>query len=161
MQHYRPFQRAPLMHDIIQMLQRDLVYCGAPVVFNHVITTLYCDGADEIGLHSDKMKDIRPDTPIVSLSLGEKREFVVGPERFVLEPGDIFVLGPRTNAAHKHAIVTVAEEKKLHREPGAHVGPRISLVLRDIATTISRDDAAERAERSQRKKRRVAEEDEQ
>jgi alkylated DNA repair dioxygenase AlkB len=159
MQHYRPVQCVPLMHDVVQGLQRHLVYCGAPVVFNHVIATLYRDGSDEIGLHSDKTQDIRPNTSIVSVSLGEEREFVVGPERIVLQSGDIFVLGPRTNAAHKHAIVTVADEKKLQRVPGVQVGPRISLVLRDIATSITREDASERASRSQKKKRRVAEED--
>ena len=156
MQHYRPVQRVPLIYDLMQRMERHLLCGDRPVSFNHVIATLYRNGNDEIGLHSDKMQDIRPDTPIVSLSMGEQREFVVGPERIVLHSGDIFVLGPRTNAAHKHAIVTVADEQKLQRAPGAQVGPRISLVLRDIATTISREDASERAERSQKKKRRVA-----
>ena len=52
---------------------------------------------------------------------------------FVLESGDLFVLGPRTNALHRHAIVPVALEKEIKRPKDYVVQPRISLVARDIA----------------------------
>jgi hypothetical protein len=50
------------------------------------------------------MLDIRGGSDIISLSLGDAREFVLTSEegveqqRVVLEDGDLFVLGPRTNA---------------------------------------------------------------
>jgi hypothetical protein len=53
----------------------------------------------------------------------------------VLRPGDLFILA---NAAYQHSIVPVKQERQIQREPNAHVGPRISLVMRDIATTQSR-----------------------
>ncbi len=75
------------------------------------------------------------DTPIISLSLGEVREFHIGrpdpkdvkktitTNRFVLRPGDLFILGPRTNAAYRHSIVPVHQERLIQREPEVEVAP--------------------------------------
>jgi alkylated DNA repair dioxygenase AlkB len=78
-------------------------------VFNHIIGTLYTEQKDEIGAHKDKMLDITAGSDIISLSLRDAREFVLTSEdgveqqRVVLEDGDLFVLGPATNASLKHA----------------------------------------------------------
>ena len=48
---------------------------GELAVFNHIIGTLYVEQKDEIGAHHDKMKDIREDSNIICLSLGDAREF--------------------------------------------------------------------------------------
>jgi alkylated DNA repair dioxygenase AlkB len=51
------------------------------------------------------MTDIRPGSDIISLSLGDSREFVLTSEarveqqRLVLEDGDLFVLGPTSNTS--------------------------------------------------------------
>jgi 2OG-Fe(II) oxygenase superfamily len=61
------------------------------------------------------MNDMREDSNIISLSLGDAREFVltsnddIEQQRVVLEDGDLFVLGPRTNASLKHAVLPVKE----------------------------------------------------
>jgi hypothetical protein len=108
------------------------------------------------------MQDIRPNTPIISLSLGEEREFHIGrpdpkdakktitTHRFVLRPGDLFILGPKTNAAYRHSIVPVHQERLIRRTADAEVGPRISIVLRDIRSKITREEARKRAARTER-----------
>jgi hypothetical protein len=55
----------------------------------------------------------------------------------VLEDGDLFVLGPRTNARLKHAVLPVKHEQIIERH-GAAVMPRIRVVMRDIKTQLSR-----------------------
>lgn len=119
------------MPALKQALQGMLIN-SEPAVFNHVhiIGTLYVEQRDEIGAHHDKMKDIREDSNIISLSLGDAREFVltskdgIEQQRVVLEDGDLFVLGPRTNASLKHAVLPVKE--RIIERPGAAVAPRIT-----------------------------------
>jgi 2OG-Fe(II) oxygenase superfamily len=114
---------------------------GKPAVFNHIIGTLYTEQKDEIGAHHDKM-DIRAGSDIISLSLGDVREFVltskdgVEQQRVVLEDGDLFVLGPRTNEILKHAVLPVKDEQITERH-GSSIEPRISIVLRDIKTQVA------------------------
>jgi 2OG-Fe(II) oxygenase superfamily len=106
-----------------------------PAVFNHIIGTLYVEQKDKIGAHSDKMKDIRAGSDIISLSVGDVREFVLtskdgdGVEQQSLEDGDLFERGPATNARLVHAVVPVKDERITERN-GAPAGPRISIVLR-------------------------------
>jgi alkylated DNA repair dioxygenase AlkB len=154
---YRDVRTVPEIHNMMQALCKQLLYNGRTVKLNHAILTCYRGADDNIGFHSDKMKDIVPDTPIISLSLGEKREFHFGQadandkmqtittHKFVLNSGDLFILGPKTNAAYRHAIVTVDQETVIRRDPRVKVGPRISIVLRDIATVISREEARKAA----------------
>jgi alkylated DNA repair dioxygenase AlkB len=131
-----------------------------PAVFNHIIGTLYVEQKDKIGAHSDKMKDIRADSDIISLSLGAAREFVLTSmdgnekQRVVLEDGDLFVLGPRTNASLKHAVLPVKDEQIIERH-GAAVEPRISIVLRDIETQLSKAQVMAKIAQSERSKQRA------
>jgi alkylated DNA repair dioxygenase AlkB len=169
MEHYRPFQRVPVIHTMALELQKKLVVSNkkknSKVSFNHVIATCYRDEEDNIGYHNDKVKDIKPNTPIVSLSFGETREFHFGrpdpndkkktifERAFVLQSGDMFILGPITNQLHRHAIVPVSQERVLQRKQKAlNVGPRISLVLRDIATIISLETARKKAKVTERER---------
>jgi alkylated DNA repair dioxygenase AlkB len=41
---------------------------------------MYVEQKDEIGAHHDKMQDIRPGSDIISVSLGDGREFVLTSE---------------------------------------------------------------------------------
>jgi alkylated DNA repair dioxygenase AlkB len=133
---------------------------GKPAVFNHIIGTLYVEQKDEIGAHHDKMLDIKTGSDIISLSLGDAREFVLTSEdgveqqRVVLEDGDLFVLGPLTNAQLKHAVLPVKDEHIIERN-GAAVEPRISIVLRDIKTQLSRAQVIAKIAKSERTKQRA------
>jgi alkylated DNA repair dioxygenase AlkB len=157
MRSYRDVRTVPQLHNMVMTLEERLCYFGLHVEINHLILTRYRGADDQIGYHSDKMKDIQRGTPIVSLSLGETREFHFGtahPEdkmdtitthRFVLKSGDLFILGPKTNAAYRHAIVQVEQEKLIKRAKNYEVKPRISIVFRKITTMITRKEARERA----------------
>jgi alkylated DNA repair dioxygenase AlkB len=131
-----------------------------PAVFNHIIGTLYVEQKDEIGAHRDKMLDIRKESDIISLSLGDAREFALTSEdgveqqRVVLEDGDLFVLGPLTKARLKHVVLPVKGEQIIERH-GAAVEPRISMVLRDIKTQLSRAHVMAKVAQSERGKERA------
>lgn len=153
MKSYRPFEAIPEVCAFANMLERDMLFNGEPVLINHIIGTKYRDSEDNIGFHSDKVTDIAPGSPIISLSLGETREFHLGlpdPEDpkstlltdvFVLHSGDLFVLGPLTNMQYRHAVVPVADEVEIQRDPNVAIQPRISIVMRNIATTITSEEA--------------------
>jgi alkylated DNA repair dioxygenase AlkB len=157
LENYRDTRTLPELDNLVTAFLERLLYNGAPVETNHAILTRYRGARDNIGFHSDSMTDITPDTPIVSLSLGEEREFHFGTadptddkkttttHRFVLKSGDLFILGPQTNAAYRHAIVPVDQEKLIKRAKNAEVKPRISVVLRTITTMITREKARELA----------------
>jgi hypothetical protein len=134
-----------------------LGYNDCNVVLNHAILTCYRGVDDNIGCHSDRTKDIAVNSPIISLSLGEWREFHFGtahPEdkmqtitthRFVLNSGDLFILGPKTNALYRHSIVPVERERLTKRAKVVDVKPRISIVFYNVATMITREEAPKRA----------------
>ncbi len=152
---YRPFTYTPIIQQLVDTMQRDLRIENQALVINHVIGTRYRDSNDTISFHSDKVKDITLNSPIISLSFGETREMHIcknGDEKnvhvFVLGPGDLFILGWRTNAAYQHSIVPVNKERQIQRQPNVPVGPRISLVMRNIATTISRKELAKEIKKS-------------
>eukprot|EP01111_Echinosteliopsis_oligospora_P013093 TRINITY_DN4604_c0_g2_i1.p1 TRINITY_DN4604_c0_g2~~TRINITY_DN4604_c0_g2_i1.p1 ORF type:complete len:268 (-),score=49.90 TRINITY_DN4604_c0_g2_i1:7-810(-) len=124
------------------------------VKINHVIGTLYKDGADNIGFHADKMMDIREGSYILDLSFGAVRDFHLRENdqedsKYIiqLEPGSLFILGPETNSTMQHAVV---ETKEM-------VGPRISLVMRDIKTIVPREEVMKKIGVSDRTKVRTAE----
>jgi hypothetical protein len=75
-------------------------------------------------------------------------------QRVVLEDGDLFVLGPRTNASLKHAVLPVKDEQIIERH-GTAVEPRISIVLRDIKTQLSRAEVVATMDQSERGKARA------
>ncbi|KAL4421408.1 hypothetical protein ABPG75_010699 [Micractinium tetrahymenae] len=49
--------------------------------FNEVLVNWYQDGRDWIGTHSDSIAQLLPDSPILSLSLGDTRTFRICPAR--------------------------------------------------------------------------------
>jgi alkylated DNA repair dioxygenase AlkB len=122
LQSYRDVRTVPELHVILKALMERLCYKDCAVVLNHAILTCYRGADDNIGFHSDKTRDIAVGAPIISLSLGESREFHFGtahPEdkmqtttthRFVFKSGDLFILGPKTNVAYRHSIVPVEQE---------------------------------------------------
>ena len=100
---------------------------------NHVIATLYRNGNDGIGFHSDKMIDIKDNTYIVTISLGNKRRFEF--ESFKdkrrkdilhLNHGSMLVIGPQTNLLYKHSVPELKSDDNNFNDP------RISLSMRFV-----------------------------
>ena len=106
MLNYHRLDEVPVLADLLAAIRVN----GQPLVFNHVILTLYEEDADCIGRHHDKLKDITPGSDIVSISLGASRDFELSKDEQVthieqLEDGDVFVLGPEANRMMKHAVL--------------------------------------------------------
>jgi len=75
----------------------------------------------------------------------------------VLRPGDLFILGPKTNQELRHAVVPVSRERVIQRAADAPIEPRMSLVFRDICTTVSLQEAQKRGAKTIRDRQRRAE----
>ena len=145
---YPGFQYASMLNyrslDAVPGLAAVLAAIGVnrqPLVCDHVILTLYEEQSDCIGRHQDKLRDIMSGSDIVSISLGASREFELSRGEVAthveqLEDGDVFVLGPQTNRTMKHAVLPLAQ--------GAALEPRISIVVRHIATAITAEQLHER-----------------
>ncbi len=162
--YYRPFEASPAVKAIRDYIAEHCTFNEEPIFVNHCIGTRYRNGEDNIGYHSDKLKDFVPNTPIVSISLGEAREFHFGrpdpknpkntifERAFWLQQGDLFVLGPITNELHRHAIVPIVEERLRMRTAGVPIGPRISLVMRNIRTVTPLAVAQKKARATERRR---------
>lgn len=82
------------------------------VSLNSVLANWYRTGLDKMGWHSDDEKQMCPESPIVSLSLGAARKMQFkskdssNPERLslLLEHGDVLVMFPPTQEKLKHCI---------------------------------------------------------
>lgn len=124
----RAIEELPMVHTALDRLNKVMPEKFAT---NHVIGTVYQNGRDNIGKHSDKTADFEPDSGFVVIKLGCARRFqftdlsdkVFYDER--LEPGTAVIVGASANLATKHAV-----------PPDAGVGPSGSLVFRRIATVI-------------------------
>jgi len=163
--NYKTFETLPVVNNIVEKFQNDVTF-KLPnekiksVKINHVIGTRYSSGEDYIGFHDDKMKDIAKDSLILLLSMGERREMHLQDKEgnllnwFVMEPGSLFILGPKTNATMRHSLVKVSDEKIIKRAPNAPLGVRVSLVLRHITTEFKRDFVLKKIKKAQEKKKK-------
>jgi len=98
--------------------------------FNYVLVTLYENGHAKIGAHMDNEQDLDPETPIVALSFGAKRNLIFQRKGFQsvtlpLEHGSLYVMNPPTNQMWKHSIPYESDVKE----------PRISLTFRRIKSS--------------------------
>lgn len=129
----------PDRHPLTQQIDLHL-RAAYRVPFEGVAAILYRDGADHLGLHSDREMKWLDDTLIAIVVLGERRRFVlrrrgpwleslVGrtpqgehPDDVVLTPGqgDMIVMGGRCQRDWMHGIPAETGE----------VGPRLSLTWR-------------------------------
>lgn len=125
---------------------RARVEAATGVAFNHAVVLLYRDGNDCIGFHKDKMLDLDPDSPIVSVSLGAVRTYVLRDDIFnptvqyelPLGHGSLLVLGPKSNEALYHSVRKPSDED-LARAPSLQAEVRISLTFRKVATFADAD----------------------
>lgn len=95
--------------------------------YNFVLCNLYPDGEAAIGAHADDEEDIEPGSPIVGVSLGASRDFILTDkatgERVTsveLEHGSALVMWEDTQKHYKHALPARKRVKE----------PRVSLTFR-------------------------------
>lgn len=100
----------PMSPTIENLRQRVNALLG--IDFNHSVVLLYRNGDDCIGYHKDKTLDLDETAPIVSISLGIPRLYIIRDtihnpnvqQEFVLPHGALFVLGCNTNQNFYHSI---------------------------------------------------------
>ncbi|CAG0885491.1 unnamed protein product [Cyprideis torosa] len=86
--------------------------------FNFVLINRYKDGQDHIGYHKDDERELDPDAPIISISLGQGRDFLLqhqdsrGQQKkrdvpqvsILLEPNSMLLMMPPTNQFWFHSL---------------------------------------------------------
>ena len=80
--------------------------------FNGVLVTLYRDGNDSVGWHSDDEPEFGPDPVIASVSFGESRDFVLkhrvrhdlSPVKCALPHGSLLVMGRGSQTRWAHQL---------------------------------------------------------
>ena len=179
MENYIHTDEVPVVHQIMGRLNGALMFrlngdtadLWRRSRHTQCIATMYRDPHDEIGGHDDKTADSAQKSLILIISAGEPRELHLWANEYPknvtaikMEPGSLFVLGPLTNQIMKHSLVKVEDELLIQRQNGEEVGPRISLVFREITSYISKRMIAKRSkklrsERSEREKKRAREEE--
>lgn len=81
------------------------------VKFNSCLLNLYHDGNDGMGWHSDDERELDPQTPIASISLGAVRKFNFRHRSdkttvsILLENGSLLLMNPPTQIFWKHALM--------------------------------------------------------
>ena len=85
----------------------------AGVNFNHVLINRYRDGDDSMGWHSDAEPELGQNPPIVSLSLGATRRFLLKPKAHLppeptrewrLTHGAMLWMGGSTQHHYRHSV---------------------------------------------------------
>jgi alkylated DNA repair dioxygenase AlkB len=139
MKYYHSVRAIPAVKQLMDALNREF-----GTSFNHVIGTFYRDHDDNIGYHTDKIKDISDGTLIAIVSFGETRTLTLKQigteetEEVPLQSGDLFMLGWGTNQQYQHALLEHPTER----------GSRISLVFRDIKTRLSWGEISKKIQKS-------------
>ncbi len=96
------------------------------VEFNSCLANFYRDGADSMGYHSDNEPELGPRPTIASVSLGDRRRFVLRHRAsrkrwsWDLGEGDLLVMRAESQSDYAHAIPKTSRA----------VGPRINLTFR-------------------------------
>lgn len=94
--------------------------------FNSCLANLYRDGTDSMGYHSDDEPELGPRPAIASVSLGDRRRFVlrhrVTRERWTwdLGHGDLLVMRDESQSDYAHGVPKTSRS----------VGPRMNLTFR-------------------------------
>lgn len=138
---------APLPRALVEA--RDAVLAamrGEPrdtLAANSVVVNYYADDSVPIAAHADSIASLAEDSPILCLTLGAARDVVItgkgdaGKTADLVEPvatfrpghGDLFVLGPRTNATFCHCVPA---------SPATGDRLRVSVVFRSVDRSFVR-----------------------
>jgi alkylated DNA repair dioxygenase AlkB len=96
------------------------------VDFNSCLANLYRDGTDSMGYHSDNEPELGPRPTIASISLGDRRRFVLRHRStgarwsWDLGHGDLLVMRDESQSDYAHAVPKTSHP----------VGPRMNLTFR-------------------------------
>jgi len=174
LKQYKTIGTVPDIQKIVQTFANHISYSNTPqtnnknpieatkieeknLIINHVLGTKYCSAEDLIAYHDDKSKYLIKDSPIFLISLGERRELHLRPkgsqdstECLIMEPGSMFVLGPRTNDTMQHSIVPTKDESLIQRY--GEIGTRISLTMRSVSNMVDREEVINQIKDSRKKK---------
>ncbi|MCT0212426.1 MULTISPECIES: alpha-ketoglutarate-dependent dioxygenase AlkB [unclassified Synechococcus] len=111
---------------------RERVECAVGWGFNSLLLNRYRDGRDKLDWHADDERELDPEAPIASLSLGAERSFRLrprDPEAITEAPlsvelghGDLLVMDPPTQRLWLHQV---PKRLRVQRE-------RINLTFRSI-----------------------------
>ena len=94
--------------------------------FNSCLANLYRDGTDSMGYHSDNEPELGPRPTIASISLGDRRRFVLRHRatrerwNWDLGHGDLLVMRDESQSDYAHAVPKTSRA----------VGPRMNLTFR-------------------------------
>lgn len=99
--------------------------------FNQMLVNWYQNGHHYIGAHSDDETFMKPDTPIVSISLGASRKFRIREKKtnmivkdIMMSHGMILVMGGNFQKEFKHEVPKIGGKK------GEVTGRRINITFR-------------------------------
>jgi len=116
-------------NETLLKIKHDLEHLTGSI-FNCVLLNYYRDQNDSMGFHSDDEPELGPQPVIASLSLGERRTFVLKhktrkelkPVKIQLESGSLLVMKGHTQKNWKHGI----------QKESKPCGPRVNLTFRSI-----------------------------
>ncbi|HEY6722416.1 MAG TPA: alpha-ketoglutarate-dependent dioxygenase AlkB [Polyangiaceae bacterium] len=103
----------------------------AGVSFNHVLMNRYRTGDDSMGWHADTEPELGQNPPVLSLSLGATRRFLMKPKRHLpaeatrewrLTDGSVLFMGGSTQHHYRHSVP---------RQRGV-AGERLNLTFRRV-----------------------------
>jgi alkylated DNA repair dioxygenase AlkB len=122
-------EAAPWHRSLFALLGPLRERCAA--AFNYALCQVYPDGAAGIGWHADDERDLAPEAPIASLSLGAARDFQLRLGRaggavvdVLLAHGSLLVMAGKTQRHYQHQL-----------PPRVRcVTPRINLTFRVLRT---------------------------
>jgi Alkylated DNA repair protein len=116
---------------------RESIELALATKFNSVLVNLYRDGQDSVGWHADDEKELGTNPVIASLSLGERRRFILKPKQalvceqpnlsatritFELGHGDLLAMLGSCQTGWQHAVPKTQK----------NVGERINLTFRNV-----------------------------
>jgi len=135
----KDFEAETLCSTSPRFLQRLLSSAPASLEYNTVLANWYNSGDDYIGWHGDREKQIDPEAPIISVSLGAPRRFQVRHEASgktifdeMLSDGDCVVMGgPGFQQTFKHRVPKMIAKKD------GEVGARINLTVRKYRAHVN------------------------
>ena len=94
--------------------------------YNMILVNWYRNGNDTIGFHADNEKQIKPNTEIITISLGVERDFVIKNKKLKkvinMEDNSFLTMGGKCQKELKHSV---PPRKHITKE-------RISITLREF-----------------------------
>lgn len=104
----------PEIRELADELQETL---GLKHKINYALLNYYHNGSSKLGYHSDSEKDLVPGAPILSISLGTPRDFLIKANpsskakkkhnetiEVLLNPGDLLIMAKNTQKHFKHSV---------------------------------------------------------